>query len=183
MILKEFQLDAIEAVKLNRWLLFQKIKENIAMDTLLAAVDRHVEEVKNQILGHQKDIIAMENDILDANNELVEVRAQMRRVPSNDTHLKRTVALLRDGLENMNQLKHSWTQLSIYFLPYRSLDDNNDKSDQKRELSFDKMQQHCSFIAKIAETYVYFSQHHILPYMCRLDSSLFDECDSNADEE
>jgi len=130
-----------------------------------------MEEIKEQMINQQNDIAYTEKYILEATNELMEVRAQIRRLPSTNAHLKQTLSLLKDGLDNLNQLKQSWTQLSIFFKSYRTKDYDSDE-----EEPMEKARQDCNFIINIAETYIYFSQNHILPYMCRLDSSLFDEC-------
>jgi len=149
----------------------QKIETKLTADHIFTSVHERMEEIKEQMINQQNDIAYTEKYILEATNELMEVRAQIRRLPSTNAHLKQTLSLLKDGLDNLNQLKQSWTQLSIFFKSYRTKDYDSDE-----EEPMEKARQDCNFIINIAETYIYFSQNHILPYMCRLDSSLFDEC-------
>jgi len=149
----------------------QEIETKLTADHIFTSVHERMEEIKEQMINQQNDIAYTEKYILEATNELMEVRAQIRRLPSTNAHLKQTLSLLKDGLDNLNQLKQSWTQLSIFFKSYRTKDYDSDE-----EEPMEKARQDCNFIINIAETYIYFSQNHILPYMCRLDSSLFDEC-------
>jgi len=148
----------------------QKIEANLTVDSVLAVMQQHVDSVQSHLVSLQNQIIAAEGQILGATNELGEVRAQLRRLPSNSVNLKQTAALLRNGLDNLNQLMQSWNQLSAFFL-------------QPVNYSESSGQQHdYNSIVRVAETYIYFSQSHILPYMCRLDTSLFDESQASDQE-